>query len=104
MSQEKLSLVTGSSGLIGSEVCRHFAELGYRVMEKELLRKISPVFLGDMIRKPLLLLLGANDPRVLKAVSDDIVAAVNKNNVPVEYFVFADVGQGLTNKKNQIEG
>ena len=35
---------------------------------------------------------------------DDIVAAVKKNGVPVEYIVFADEGHGFTKKKNQIEG
>jgi dipeptidyl aminopeptidase/acylaminoacyl peptidase len=35
---------------------------------------------------------------------DDIVAAVKKNGVPVEYVVFADEGHGFTKKKNQIEG
>jgi dipeptidyl aminopeptidase/acylaminoacyl peptidase len=47
---------------------------------------------------------GANDPRVLKAESDDIVAAVKQNGVPVDYVIFADEGHGFTKKKNQIEG
>ena len=68
------------------------------------LREISPVFHGDKIRKPLLVLQGANDPRVLKAESDDIVAAVRKNGVPVEYVVFEDEGHGFSKKKNQITG
>ena len=50
------------------------------------------------------MLQGANDPRVIKAESDDIVAAVKKNGVPVEYVVFPDEGHGFTKKKNQIEG
>jgi dipeptidyl aminopeptidase/acylaminoacyl peptidase len=47
---------------------------------------------------------GANDPHVLKAESADIVNAVKKNGVPVEYIVFPDEGHGFTKKKNQIEG
>jgi dipeptidyl aminopeptidase/acylaminoacyl peptidase len=47
---------------------------------------------------------GANDPRVLKVESDEVVAAVKKNGAPVEYRVFADEGHGFTKKKNQIEG
>ena len=47
---------------------------------------------------------GQNDPRVIKPESDDIVAAVKKNGVPVEYVVFDDEGHGFTKKKNQIEG
>ncbi len=36
--------------------------------------------------------------------SDDIVAAVKKSGVPVEYLVFDDEGHGFTKKKNQIAG
>jgi len=41
---------------------------------------------------------------VIKPESDDIVAAVKKNGVPVEYVVFDDEGHGFAKKKNQIEG
>ena len=51
-----------------------------------------------------MVLQGANDPRVIKVESDDIVAAVKKNSVPVEYIVFPDEGHGFAKKKNQIEG
>jgi dipeptidyl aminopeptidase/acylaminoacyl peptidase len=81
-----------------------YAEMGDPVADKEMLHQISPVFHAAKIRKPLLVLQGANDPRVLKAESDDMVAAVQKNNVPVEYIVFPDEGHGFTKKKNQIEG
>ncbi len=46
---------------------------------------------------------GANDPRVIKPESDEIVEAVKKNNVPVEYIVFPDEGHGFSKKKNQAE-
>jgi dipeptidyl aminopeptidase/acylaminoacyl peptidase len=81
-----------------------YAEMGDPAKQKDMLTEISPVFHADKIRKPLLVLQGANDPRVLKAESDDMVAAVKKNNVPVEYIVFPDEGHGFTKKKNQIEG
>ena len=81
-----------------------YAEIGDPVKHKDMLREISPAFHGEKIRKPLMVLQGANDPRVLKAESDDIVAAVKKNGVPVEYIVFPDEGHGFTKKKNQIEG
>lgn len=81
-----------------------FEELGDPVKDEAMLREISPVFHGDKIRKPLLVLQGANDPRVLKAESDDIVAAVKKNGVPVEYVVFDDEGHGFSKKPNQIRG
>jgi dipeptidyl aminopeptidase/acylaminoacyl peptidase len=81
-----------------------YQEMGDPEKDREMLREISPVFHADKIRRPLLVLQGANDPRVLKAESDDIVAAVKKNGVPVEYIVFPDEGHGFTKKKNQIEG
>jgi len=81
-----------------------YQEIGDPQKDREMLRAISPVFHADKIRKPLLVLQGANDPRVLKAESDDIVAAVKKNNVPVEYIVFDDEGHGFTKKKNQLTG
>jgi dipeptidyl aminopeptidase/acylaminoacyl peptidase len=81
-----------------------YQELGDPGKDREMLQAISPVFHADKIRKPLLVLQGANDPRVVKAESDDIVAAVRKNNVPVEYVIFDDEGHGFTKKKNQITG
>jgi dipeptidyl aminopeptidase/acylaminoacyl peptidase len=81
-----------------------YKEMGDPVKDKELLRAISPLFHAEKIRKPLMVLQGANDPRVIKAESDDIVTAVKKNGVPVEYVVFPDEGHGFAKKKNQIEG
>ena len=81
-----------------------YTELGDPVANEKMLYEVSPAFHAAKIRKPLIVLQGANDPRVLKAESDDIVAAVKKNGVPVEYLVFPDEGHGFTKKKNQIEG
>jgi len=69
-----------------------------------LLVAASPLFHADKIRRPLLVLQGANDPRVIKPESDDIVAAVKRNGIPVEYIVFDDEGHGFSKKKNQIVG
>jgi dipeptidyl aminopeptidase/acylaminoacyl peptidase len=81
-----------------------YNEIGDPVKQRDMLREVSPVFHANRIRKPLLVLQGANDPRVLKAESDDIVAAVKQNGVAVEYIVFSDEGHGFSKKKNQIEG
>jgi dipeptidyl aminopeptidase/acylaminoacyl peptidase len=81
-----------------------YQEIGNPEKDEAMLREISPVFHADKIKRPLLVLQGANDPRVIKPESDDIVAAVKKNGVPVEYIVFPDEGHGFTKKKNQIEG
>ena len=70
----------------------------------EFLNAKSPLFHADKIRKPLIVLQGANDPRVLKAESDEIVEAVRANGVPVEYIVFDDEGHGFVKKENQARG
>ena len=80
-----------------------YKEIGDPEKDRDFLNETSPLFHADKIRKPLLVLQGANDPRVIKPESDDIVAAVKKNGVPVEYVVFPDEGHGFTKKKNQIE-
>jgi dipeptidyl aminopeptidase/acylaminoacyl peptidase len=81
-----------------------YTEMGDPVADRKMLEDVSPLLHADLIRKPLIVLQGANDPRVLKVESDEVVAAVKKNNVPVEYIVFPDEGHGFTKKKNQIEG
>jgi dipeptidyl aminopeptidase/acylaminoacyl peptidase len=81
-----------------------YAELGDPAVDAERLRRISPLFHADRIKRPLIVLQGANDPRVLQIESDEIVAAVRKNNVPVEYIVFPDEGHGFVKRENEIRG
>lgn len=68
------------------------------------LYNISPVFHASNVTKPLMVLQGANDPRVLQVESDEIVAAVKANGVPVEYVLFDDEGHGFRKKENEING
>ena len=68
------------------------------------LRTISPLFHTGQVTKPLMVLQGSQDPRVLQVESDEIVAGVRKNGVPVEYVLFEDEGHGFLKKENQIEG
>jgi len=63
---------------------------------------ISPLFHAQNIKNPVMVLQGANDPRVLQAESDEIVAAVKANNVPVEYVIYPDEGHGFRKKENEI--
>lgn len=65
---------------------------------------ISPLFHAHQVKNPVMVLQGANDPRVLQVESDEIVEAVRKNNVPVEYIVFPDEGHGFLKKENEIKG
>jgi len=66
------------------------------------LKNISPLYNYQKIIKPLIVFQGANDVRVLPIESDEIVAGVKKNGVPVEYVVFPDEGHGFVKKENQI--
>jgi dipeptidyl aminopeptidase/acylaminoacyl peptidase len=81
-----------------------YAEIGDPVKDRQMLLEVSPLFHADRIVRPLMVLQGANDPRVIKPESDDIVAAARKNGVPVEYVVFPDEGHGFSKKANQIRG
>ena len=79
-----------------------FAELGNPETDSAALYNKSPLFFADKITKPLLVLQGANDPRVLQVESDEIVAGAKANGVPVEYIVFDDEGHGFTKKENRV--
>jgi len=81
-----------------------YAEMGDPKTDGERLHRISPLFNADKIKVPLMVLQGANDPRVIKVESDEIVAAAQKNGVPVEYVIFPDEGHGFLKKANEIEG
>jgi dipeptidyl aminopeptidase/acylaminoacyl peptidase len=80
-----------------------YEEIGDPVKDRDFLIATSPLFHAKEIKKPMIVIQGANDPRVIKAESDDIVAAVKKNNVPVDYVVFDDEGHGFSKKKNTLE-
>jgi dipeptidyl aminopeptidase/acylaminoacyl peptidase len=81
-----------------------FDEMGDPAKDAERLRRISPVFNADKIQRPLLVLQGANDPRVLQRESDEIVEKARANGVPVEYIVFPDEGHGFAKRENQMKG
>jgi dipeptidyl aminopeptidase/acylaminoacyl peptidase len=81
-----------------------YTEIGHPVEDRDALFAKSPLFHADSIRRPLMVLQGANDPRVLQVESDDIVDAVRDRGVPVEYLVFDDEGHGFEKKENQLRG
>jgi dipeptidyl aminopeptidase/acylaminoacyl peptidase len=81
-----------------------YAEIGNPDTDEDFLYDTSPVFHGDKITQPLIILQGANDPRVIKPESDDMVAAIEANNGIVEYLVFDDEGHGFTKNDNRIAG
>lgn len=81
-----------------------YKEMGNPKTDSARLHRISPLFNADRIKAPLMVLQGANDPRVLKVESDEIVAAAKARGVPVEYIVFEDEGHGFVKKENEIRG
>jgi dienelactone hydrolase len=72
--------------------------------ETEFLRERSPITYIDNVRTELLIVQGANDPRVNKAESDQIVSRLRANGRKVEYVVFEDEGHGFTHRANQLKG
>ncbi|UCD25635.1 MAG: S9 family peptidase [Gemmatimonadota bacterium] len=81
-----------------------YQEMGDPATDSVRLHRISPLFNADQIRSPLMVLQGANDPRVLQVESDEIVEAARAQGVPVEYVIFEDEGHGFVKKENEIEG
>ena len=82
-----------------------YAEMGDPTTSDSIrLYQSSPLFYAQNVTKPLMVLQGANDPRVLQVESDEIVQAVKNNGVPVEYVLFEDEGHGFVKKENEIEG
>jgi len=67
-----------------------------------MLKNTSAYFNYQKIKKPLIVFQGANDVRVLKVESDEIVEGVKKNSVPVEYVIYPDEGHGFVKKENLI--
>ena len=66
------------------------------------LTEVSPLTHAAAITKPLLIGQGANDPRVNQAESEQIVAAMQKHNLPVTYALFPDEGHGFARPENNI--
>ena len=79
-----------------------YDEMGDPATDAERHRRISPLFHAGNIVKPTLVIQGANDPRVLQVESDELVAAIQANEVPVEYIVFPDEGHGFRKRANQV--
>ena len=71
--------------------------------DRELLSAASPVFHADKIKTPLFIAQGANDPRVNKNESDQMVEALRKRGVEVQYMVKANEGHGFHNEENQFD-
>lgn len=80
-----------------------YERVGHPEKDKELLTAVSPIFHADKIKTPLFVAQGANDPRVNKAESDQIVEALRARGVDVEYMLKDNEGHGFANEENRIE-
>ena len=80
-----------------------YEEIGDPSKDRELLEKVSPVFHAEKIKIPLFVAQGANDPRVNKAESDQIVEAVRKAGKEVVYMVKDNEGHGFHNEENRFD-
>ena len=77
--------------------------VGHPEKDKEMFRENSPVFHAEKITTPLFIAQGANDPRVKKSESDQMVKAMQDNGVDVEYLVKDNEGHGFRNEENTFD-
>lgn len=77
--------------------------VGDPVENKDKLTEDSPITHLDGMTKPMLVIQGANDPRVVQAESDQIVEALKKKGREVEYIVLEDEGHGFSKKENEMQ-
>ena len=80
-----------------------YEKVGHPEKDEAFLRAISPVFHADRIKSPLFIAQGARDPRVNKAESDQMVAALAARGIKVEYMVKDNEGHGFHNEENRFE-
>lgn len=77
--------------------------VGDPIADEEFLWSRSPLSKVDQIRIPVLIAQGANDPRVKRSESEQIVAAMEKKGIPHEYVVFDDEGHGFAKPQNRLK-
>jgi len=77
--------------------------IGNPKSDSALLASVSPALNSDKIKAPLFIAQGANDPRVNKAESDQVVEALKKRGIAVEYMVKDNEGHGFRNEENRFD-
>ena len=80
-----------------------YEQVGDPEKDLEMLRAYSPALQAHLIKAPLFIAQGANDPRVNKAESDQMVEALKARGVEVEYMVKDDEGHGFHNQENRFD-
>jgi dipeptidyl aminopeptidase/acylaminoacyl peptidase len=77
------------------------AEYGDPVRDAELLERLSPLHKADRIECPMMVAQGLTDPRVPPQESEQIVAALRRREIPVDYVTFPDEGHGFLKRDNR---
>lgn len=80
-----------------------YEQVGDPEADRSQLEATSPALHADKIRCPIFIAQGANDPRVNKAESDQMVAALRRQGVEVEYMVKENEGHGFSNQENRFD-
>ena len=104
--------IVGPSNLVTfiKTVPEHWKNLTFELVgnpekEESFLKERSPITFVDDINPAtsLLVIQGANDPRVAKSESDQIVERLRDKGMDVDYMIFEDEGHGFTKYNNQIK-
>lgn len=80
-----------------------YLRVGNPETEAEMLKERSPLHAVDNIKIPILVVQGANDPRVTQEQSDMIVKAMEKKGIDYQYMLFEDEGHGFLKEENRLE-
>jgi len=80
-----------------------YKRVGHPDAEEEFLKSRSPLFKVDQIKIPILIAQGANDPRVKRSESEQIVEAMKRKGIDYEYLLFPDEGHGFAKPENRLK-
>ncbi len=80
-----------------------YNKVGDPTSEQAFLKSRSPLFSAHNIKIPVLIAQGANDPRVKRAESEQIVEALKEHKIPYEYLLFPDEGHGFARPENKLK-
>lgn len=79
------------------------SEYGSLAKDRETLRRVSPIHKADQIVTPLMVVHGANDPRVPVGEAEQIVKSLKERGIDVKFLCYADEGHGLAKRKNKLD-
>jgi dipeptidyl aminopeptidase/acylaminoacyl peptidase len=77
-------------------------EYGSLSHHRDVLRRVSPIHKADRITAPLMVIHGANDPRVPVSEAEQIVANLKSRGIAVKYLCYGDEGHGIMKLNNKL--